>query len=163
MTLLNIFFSTYLSIALVILHPLKMTTSKVVIGDSIDVTINFFFDDFHEHLISLYQIDIEPLGSEEQAIIEDYINQNFAISLDTNPANKLTIKTAGFIEENILQVKLSSPSGKGSHHSINITNTLLFDAFPSDQENIVHLVTKGSDTKMMHFSIQESIQKIEFD
>lgn len=163
MTSINLFVSFFLSIATLIVHPLKMTNSKVVIDDDIEVTINFFFDDFHDHIQKLYQTDITPLNDEARGVIEDYVIKNFLISIDSNPASPLKIQSSHLIEDNILQVKLLSKSRASKPTSISITNTLLLDAFPSEQENIVHLIVQGKETKMMHFSIQESMQTIELE
>ncbi|WP_258104221.1 DUF6702 family protein [Marinoscillum sp. MHG1-6] len=150
-----------------IIHPLKMTTSKIVIDQSskeVEVVTNFFFDDFQMHLMNLYQTDISPLKKDEKEVIQDYIQNNFIISFNTDGIINLNLSSAKFIEKNVLQVHMKGQIiSTRQLEKIDLTNTLLLDAFPQEQENIVHIKLKGSEhTKILHFSIQESMQSIDF-
>ncbi len=144
-------------------HPLKMTTSRLSIDQAsgeIDIYTNFFQDDFKAHLLNLYMVDISTLDQSAKDAMQAYIQQNFLIDINKSQPT-FELKKIQIIDENVIQVKMSAIlPGLESIEKINITNTLLLDAFPKEQENIVHLRVDKQETKILHFSAQESIQSI---
>lgn len=142
-------------------HPLKMTTGKIVINTeekNLEVTINFFLDDFLDHLQLTYLMNIDSLGDSALEVIEEYVNQNFQIQINEGENQILTLTSAEIVSENVLQIGLKNMENSIEQiNSVKISNTLLFDAFPKEQANILHVnIPSVKESKILRFSTLES-------
>ncbi len=147
-------------------HPIKMTTAKLDVHakrGEVQTTINFFFDDFHAHMASTYSVDIGQLDETALTAIEAYVQDRFMLQSATGQAIPQRLTDVKMIDDNVIQVQLKGSLQPSA--SFTLLNSLLFDAFPGDQENIVHffytdLNGKKASRQILRFTIHESLQRI---
>lgn len=140
-----------------IAHPIKMSTGKVSYNKeqrNIEVTLNFFIDDFLQHLKVIYHsqdLDFKEMSKDALSIVEDYIRNKLKISVNFKPY-ELKILTTNIIEENVFQVILILDNFNPQYiKTIEISNELLIDAF-KDQSNIIHIqMDKDSESQPYRF------------
>lgn len=151
-------------------HPIKMTTGKVTYQEdsgSFKIILNFFIDDFGDHLVEQYnmpQIDFSKRDQNLNSVIQDYIAKNFNFSVNYK-VRTYEVTDWEIIEENVAQVRLQTESITDCPITIEITNRLLLDAF-SNQSNILNIQKNES----MEFDVYRfsrgniyKVFKVDFD
>lgn len=147
-------------------HPIKMTTSKMSLekkSGQLTIVINFFIDDFGAHLQKIYHqrnLKLENAGDQEKAMINAYVAKKLLIKVNRQ-ALILKLNSVKKSEDNVLQVAFTIPLASVNIKQLEITNLLLFDAFPDEQVNIVHLDLQSKvEASVLQFSPSDSYKAV---
>jgi hypothetical protein len=149
-------------------HPIKISNGKIALDkntERLEISLNFFMDDFSHHLEQLYHIQTafnKNADGETQNIAMDYIARHFKVYLNDTLV-VLQWKNATVIEDNVIQVQLfADVSGQNSPGTLKILNTLLFDAF-DDQSNILQIDQPGGEKSVaLRFIPRDPVKTVNF-
>jgi hypothetical protein len=149
------------------IHPIKLTTGKLQYFPSnktIELTENFFLDDFESALKKKYKIpalDISNSKALARKIVQDYTSSRLSIRVN-NKECLLVLTDLVIIEKNVLQAKYSiSEKVTSKIESIDVSNQLLFEAY-DDQVNILHIVIPDEEKVILRFMPFEYHKTIAF-
>jgi len=150
-------FTFYLiSNIVIIAHPIKMTTGKLVVDSnakSCELILNFFADDFESTLQKEFPqlpFNYEDPSDEMKSTIDNYVVRQVSVSIN-EVVIAFTIKSIALIEDNVCQVTfIGDVTPVDVFNTITIKNTLFFDAFDK-QSNILHLQLNGKKVAILQF------------
>lgn len=147
-------------------HPIKMTTSKLTLDrktGQLTLVMNFFIDDFEAHLQKIYHqrnLRLASGGDQEKSMINAYVAKKLLIKANRQ-ALLLKLSSVKKLEDNVLQVAFNIPIASVNFKQLEITNVLLFDAFPQEQVNIVHLDLQTKvESPVLQFSPSDSYKAV---
>ena len=146
-------------------HPIKMTTSKLSFDKrtgQLTLLVNFFIDDFGAHLQKIYHqrsLKLESAGEQEKSMINAYVAKKLLLKINRVPM-VLKLNAVKKLEENVLQATFIIPAVSGGNmRQLEITNTVLFDAF-EEQVNVLHIDLPTKQATVLQFTPSDSYKAI---